>query len=174
MAKSCFRAAFAFSRTHMPPRCGAGTMASAPVSASVAGVRGNMRIRLHGSEWVEDPSWSTPLDPASREQALQELTELVGASKRLLVVTGAGISTASGIPDYRGPQGSYRSGHRPISHQEFVGNFASRQRYWARSMFGFERMADATPNRAHAALALLERAGKVRCALAWYFYRGGL
>jgi len=85
--------------------------------------------------------------------------------RRLLVITGAGVSTASGIPDYRGPKGSYRLGHKPMSHQEFTGEARHRQRYWARSMVGFKKFDDVAPNRAHAALALLEQHGKLEALI---------
>lgn len=86
-------------------------------------------------------------------------------NRRLLVITGAGVSTASGIPDYRGPKGSYRLGHKPMSHQEFTSEARHRQRYWARSMVGFKKFDDVAPNRAHAALALLEQHGKLEALI---------
>jgi NAD-dependent SIR2 family protein deacetylase len=80
---------------------------------------------------------------------------------RVVVLAGAGCSTESGIPDYRGPEGSLRA-RSPIQYQEFVGSEAARVRYWARSSIGWPRMAAARPNAAHHALARLERAGLVR------------
>ena len=134
-------------------------------SSTTPGAVGQFRIRLHGSEWVEDPSWSRPLAGEARSRAVGELAAFLAASSRLAVITGAGASTASGIPDYRGPDGSYKSGHVPISHQEFTRSPAARRRYWARSLFGFERLKEALPNRGHAALARLEAAGKVRAVI---------
>ncbi len=80
---------------------------------------------------------------------------------RLFVVTGAGISAPSGIDTYRDDKGSWQKS-QPIQHQDFVGKLRSRQRYWARSMRGWPMFRDARPNAAHAALAVLEAAGKVQ------------
>lgn len=88
------------------------------------------------------------------------LARLVGLlrRRRVVVVAGAGCSTESGIPDYRGP-GSARTPVRPIMYQEFVRSPETRSRYWARSSVGWRRVADARPNPAHRALAELETGG---------------
>ncbi len=75
---------------------------------------------------------------------------------RPLVLTGAGISTESGIPDYRGPDGRRRV--TPMQHGEFVGSSQARQRYWARSYVGWHRFSAAEPNVGHLAVARLQRA----------------
>lgn len=88
------------------------------------------------------------------------LLQLLRTHRRLLVLTGAGISTASGIPDYRDDDG-VRRGRLPIQGAEFRAHEAARRRYWARSMVGWPRLAQARPNAAHEALAQLQRAGRV-------------
>nr|WP_183165135.1 NAD-dependent protein deacetylase [Azomonas macrocytogenes] len=87
------------------------------------------------------------------QTALLELCELM-ARQPLLVLTGAGISTPSGIPDYRDQDG-IRRGKAPMLYQEFVGSPEARKRYWARSMVGWTKVHKAQPNAAHRALAVL-------------------
>lgn len=95
-----------------------------------------------------------PLDP------LDALTVWVERHPRLFILTGAGCSTDSGIPDYRDRNGDWK--HRqPVRYQDFVGSERTRQRYWARSLLGWPAFARARPNATHAALAQLEAAGFV-------------
>lgn len=78
------------------------------------------------------------------------------AGKRIALLTGAGLSTDSGIPDYRGPDSAPRS---PMTYQEFVGDPANRQRYWARNHIGWSHLRHADPNDGHRAVAALEERG---------------
>lgn len=90
-------------------------------------------------------------------ERLQQLVDLL-RGRRLAVLTGAGCSTESGIPDYRG-EGTRRRARNPIQYRAFVTDAAVRARYWARSTLGWPRFAKARPNPGHYALARLEQAG---------------
>ncbi|RYR44661.1 hypothetical protein Ahy_A08g040959 isoform B [Arachis hypogaea] len=89
------------------------------------------------------------------------LYQFFDQSTKLMVLTGAGISTECGIPDYRSPNGAYSTGFRPITHQEFLRSSRARRRYWARSYAGWRRFTAAQPSAAHRALATLEKAGRI-------------
>ncbi|WP_188283974.1 NAD-dependent protein deacetylase [Streptomyces sp. CBMA29] len=82
------------------------------------------------------------------------------AGRAAVVLSGAGLSTESGIPDYRGVTGRRRTSE-PMTYQEFVGEEAARRRYWARSHLGWRTIAQARPNDGHRAVARLVRAGAV-------------
>ena len=90
----------------------------------------------------------------------RELERFIASAGRVAVVTGAGVSTASGIPDYRDRDGEWKHA-RPVQYADFVSRPEVRQRYWARSFAGWGRIAGAKPNPAHKALAALETGGKV-------------
>jgi hypothetical protein len=101
------------------------------------------------------PSLAPPSAPIA-DLDIMRLADLLGKARRLVVVTGAGISTHSGIPDYRSSTGSYSRGHKPMMDSEFRASGDSRRRYWARSFVGFSMFQQARPNAAHAALARLQ------------------
>ncbi|MFC9788541.1 NAD-dependent protein deacetylase [Rhodococcus sp. NPDC127528] len=95
---------------------------------------------------------SAPTIPAA-----DRLAELV-RGRRLVALTGAGMSTDSGIPDYRGPDSPPRT---PMTYQQFMGDAAFRRHYWARNHLGWRYMDATRPNAGHRALADLERSGRV-------------
>lgn len=89
---------------------------------------------------------------------LDPLVDLL-ATGDVLVLTGAGVSTDSGIPDYRGPDGERRV--TPMQFREFTDSSAARQRYWARAFVGWQRFSSVVPNPVHEAIARLQGAGHV-------------
>jgi len=102
------------------------------------------------------PAASGPVQPTPEEMpVLREVLDLL-SGRRLAVLTGAGLSTDSGIPDYRGPGSVPRS---PMTYQEFVGDEALRRRYWARNHLGWRHLRRADPNAGHFAVAQLEHRG---------------
>jgi NAD-dependent SIR2 family protein deacetylase len=94
------------------------------------------------------------------QSAHSALLDFVDRHPRLFVLTGAGISTGSGIPSYRDADGNWQRA-QPITHQQFVGSVAMRRRYWARSMLGWPVIARARANTAHRALAGLQHQRRV-------------
>ena len=84
-----------------------------------------------------------------------ELADFIDRYRRLFVLTGAGCSTGSGIPDYRDADGQWKRA-QPMTYEIFMGGQAARQRYWARSAIGWRHFARVQPNTAHRALARLE------------------
>src|SRR3982751_5585005 len=97
---------------------------------------------------------------APADESLASLARLL-AQGDVVVLTGAGVSTDSGIPAYRDEEGRWKQ-NAPMQFRDFVGSELSRQRYWARSMVGWTRMAHAQPNEAHRALSEMERRGMLR------------
>jgi NAD-dependent SIR2 family protein deacetylase len=91
---------------------------------------------------------------------MPSLFDFIARHRRLFVLTGAGCSTDSGIPDYRDADGNWKRSP-PIGFQAFMSSAAARQRYWARSFVGWQHLRHAGPNGAHHALARLERQGRL-------------
>ena len=87
------------------------------------------------------------------------LQDFLDRHERLFILTGAGCSTRSGIPDYRDAEGQWKRAH-PVTYQAFMGDEKTRRRYWARSLIGWRLVRQAEPNDAHRALARLEAAGR--------------
>jgi NAD-dependent SIR2 family protein deacetylase len=91
---------------------------------------------------------------------IDALRQFLARSERLFILTGAGCSTDSGIPDYRDGEGAWKRA-QPVLFHSFMQERSSRQRYWARSLVGWRRFHRAQPNDAHRALAQLEREDRV-------------
>jgi len=87
------------------------------------------------------------------------LEDFVDRYERLFILTGAGCSTPSGIPDYRDAEGQWKRA-QPVTYQAFMGEEKTRRRYWARSLVGWRLIRQAQPNDAHRALAELEKSGR--------------
>jgi len=92
------------------------------------------------------------------------LVEFLRRHRRLTVLSGAGCSTGSGIPDYRDENGEWKHA-QPVQYADFVSSEMNRKRYWSRSFAGWERISGARPNAAHRAIAALEHAGRVECLI---------
>ena len=98
---------------------------------------------------------------ASVAAAVEALRGFLDRHRRPLVLTGAGISTGSGIPDYRGLDGNWKRA-QPVTFQAFTGSADTRRRYWARSVVGWPRFGAARANPGHRALAALDQAGRIQ------------
>ena len=104
------------------------------------------------------PVGEVPLASHQPEQAGELLADFIRRHPRLLILTGAGVSTDSGIPDYRDGEGSWKR-KQPVQHGEFMSSLHARQRYWGRSLIGWPVIRNATPNPAHQQIAQLEQRG---------------
>jgi NAD-dependent deacetylase len=94
------------------------------------------------------------------EEQLAALVGLLRPARRILAITGAGISTSSKIPDYRGPAGVYRD-RSPVYYQDFIASESARREYWSFKVDGYAAFRDAKPNSAHHALVELEARGQL-------------
>ncbi|CAL9669661.1 NAD-dependent protein deacetylase [Streptomyces sp. enrichment culture] len=102
-------------------------------------------------------SWTPDADLPPGTTDLEPVADVLRAG-RVLVLSGAGISTESGIPDYRGEGGSL-SRHTPMTYQDFTGSARARRRYWARSHLGWRTFGGARPNAGHRSVAAFGRGG---------------
>ncbi|XP_015793571.1 NAD-dependent protein deacylase Sirt4-like [Tetranychus urticae] len=102
----------------------------------------------------------SPVEPDD----IRLLTQFMKSHSNIIVITGAGISTESGVPDYRSEKvGLYaRNNHKPIQYQEFLSSQAVRLRYWARNFIGFDNFSKIRPNNAHYILSKWERQEKIK------------
>lgn len=100
-----------------------------------------------------------PPDAADRQASEEKVGELL-ARGNLVVLTGAGLSTACGIPDYRDREGRWKR-VQPIDHQDFLRSAGTRRRYWLRSFFGWPVVAQAMPGAGHRSLAHFENRGQI-------------
>jgi len=111
---------------------------------------------------------------AELQDKIAEFAALVRSSRYLVAFSGAGISTESGIPDFRGPNGIWTR-MRPIELQEFLADPQARREYWRRKIESYPQMRDAEPNAGHKALARLFQAGRLQTIITqnidsvWYF-----
>lgn len=117
------------------------------------GINDSHRAALRSIARVVDETTAPTLPAEAVERVAEQLRR--GPA---MMLTGAGVSTDSGIPDYRSPKGSL-SKHRPMTFQEFSHDRTASHRYWARSFVGWRQMDGAGPNRTHFAIVELERAG---------------
>ena len=107
------------------------------------------------------PGLDVPLESHQPEEAGRLLAEFIERYPNLVILTGAGVSTGSGIPDYRDGEGSWKR-KQPVQHGEFMSSLHARQRYWGRSLIGWPTIRNATPNPAHRQIAELEARGHCR------------
>lgn len=122
----------------------------------------NIRIGINRYKHSYNEEY-VPLHKKATDYDISRLQTFISSVNRILVLTGAGISTESGIPDYRSEVvGLYaRSGHKPVQYQQFIKCDSIRRRYWARNYLGWNRFSSFEPNNGHKCLAEWERSNKV-------------
>jgi NAD-dependent deacetylase sirtuin 4 len=116
----------------------------------------------HAAERPPDPN--NLLTEAQQEEQINRLIEWWQDKDQVLCITGAGVSTESGIPDYRGHGGSYHKGHKPMVHDQFMSSEKNRQRYWGRGMVGWRSFDQKHPAAGHTAISALEQMGRLGVA----------
>lgn len=99
------------------------------------------------------------LKPQPAEEAAEQLVGFIRQNPNLFILTGAGVSTDSGIPDYRDREGGWKR-KQPVQHQDFMDQPEVRRRYWGRSLIGWPVIRNAQPNSAHFHVAEFERQGR--------------
>lgn len=114
------------------------------------------------------PEGIPPVRPAELDAIVEFIQESSrginpkhGGKRYCVALSGAGISTESGIPDYRSANGAYSRGFKPMTHQQFMASEENRSRYWARSFAGWDNFASMKPNEAHKAMARLQNNGYI-------------
>ena len=131
-------------------------------------VHGHSTVRFRTShllrgptEQLRPPDPQTLLTPLQLQDSIDKLYNWMSSKRSILTITGAGLSTESGIPDYRGNRGSYHEGHKPMIHDQFMTSLENRKQYWARGLVGWRSFDLRQPNAGHVALAELERNRKI-------------
>lgn len=101
---------------------------------------------------------------STNEAQIEALAALIREARRILIFTGAGISTGSGIPDFRGPQGVWKR-RQPVYYQDFMSSEAARIEHWDFKLEGWPGFKAARPNACHLAIVDLEQAAKLECVV---------
>ncbi|KAJ7309592.1 hypothetical protein JRQ81_007645 [Phrynocephalus forsythii] len=135
--------------------------------STILGLRGCSSSSSHSVAASPPMLACVPASQPPHPTGVQKLQAFVSRSQRLFVLTGAGISTESGIPDYRSEGvGLYaRTDRRPVQHVEFIRSARARQRYWARNFVGWPQFSSHQPNVAHRALQNWENHGRIHWLL---------